>query len=126
VTDKVETERHGLNIYLVHYRLFLKCKHTAGSGSGAGNNCNSKDAEKSQQLAINMKAVLAQLQERKEDFEKLKQKLERLEVSLRGERDASLNLMLTFPLFCLIFSKHRRNSLTCRLPLKASATERNG
>jgi hypothetical protein len=63
--------------------LFLKCKHTAGSGSGgAGGNCTNKDAEKSQQLAINLKAVLGELQERKEDFEKLKQRLERLEVSL--------------------------------------------
>lgn len=62
--------------------MFLKCKHTTGSGSGGvGHNCNSKDGEKSQQFAVNMKEVLAELQERKEDFEKLKQKLERLEVS---------------------------------------------
>lgn len=66
----------------ISFRLFLKCKHTTGSGSGgAAHNCNSKDTEKSQQLAVNLKAVLAELSERKEDFEKLKQKLERLEVS---------------------------------------------
>lgn len=68
---------------LLLLRLFLKCKHTTGSGSGgAGHNCNSKETEKSHQLAVNLKAVLAELTERKEDFEKLKQKLERLEVSL--------------------------------------------
>lgn len=69
--------------FFLIFRLFLKCKHTTGSGSGgAGHNCNSKDnTEKSQQLAINLKAVLGELEERKEDFEKLKQKLERLEVS---------------------------------------------
>lgn len=65
------------------FRLFLKCKHTTGSGSGgAGHNCNSKDGEKQQQYAVNLKAVLSELQERNEDFEKLKGKLERLEVSL--------------------------------------------
>jgi hypothetical protein len=123
-TGKFVSERQSLNIHLVYFSLFLKCKHTAGSGSGAGNNCNSKDAEKSQQLAINVKAVLAQLQERKEDFEKLKQKLERLEV--RGARDASSKFdayILSLSPDC---SKHRRNSLTCHSPSRASATERNG
>jgi hypothetical protein len=65
---------------LIYFRLFLKCKHTGSGSGGAGNNCNSKDAEKSQQLAVNLKGVIAELQERKEDFEKLKQKLDRLEV----------------------------------------------
>jgi len=56
--------------------LFLKCKHTAGSGSGkAENSC-----KETHQIALNMKAILAELQERKEDYEKLKQRIERLEV----------------------------------------------
>jgi hypothetical protein len=65
--------------FLTHFRLFLKCKHTAGSGAGSGGNSN-KDISQSQQIATTLKNVLAELQERKEDFEKLKQKIERLEV----------------------------------------------
>lgn len=79
------------------FSLFLKCKHTAGSGSGGvAHNCNSKDGEKSQQLAINLKAMLGELQERKEDFEKLKQKLERLEVSCDANMGAGRRIDLIF------------------------------
>lgn len=78
---------HLLIIFLLSLdSLFLKCKHGTGSGSGgaAGHNCNSKDGEKTtQHFDVNLKAVLADLQERKEDFDKLKQKLDRLEVSCR-------------------------------------------
>lgn len=56
----------------------MKCKH--GSGAGSGGNSN-KDLSQSQQIAATLKNVMAELQERKEDFEKLKQKLERLEVN---------------------------------------------
>lgn len=61
----------------LYFSLFLKCKH--GSGAGSGGNSN-KDLSHSQQIAATLKNVMAELKERKEDFEKLKQKLERLEV----------------------------------------------
>lgn len=57
--------------------MFLKCKH--GSGAGSGGNSN-KDLSQSQQIAASLKNVIGELQERKEDFNKLKQKLEQLEV----------------------------------------------
>lgn len=69
--------------------LFLKCKHgSAGSAGHPANNAAnnngtsnhlSKDSEKS--ITAALKAIQLELQERKEDLEKLKAKNERLEVS---------------------------------------------
>jgi hypothetical protein len=59
------------------FRLFLKCKHT-GSGSGAN---STKDLKQSHQLAVILQKIHDELKERKEDFEELKQKVDRLEVS---------------------------------------------
>lgn len=104
-------------------RLFLKCKHTTGSGSGgAGHNCNSKDTEKSQQLAINLKAVLGELEERKEDFEKLKQKLDRLEVSSKQATVKCPSLLLHSTLF-LFYRQRKRSSLTCPWLWRVNVTE---
>lgn len=63
----------------------MKCKH--GSAGSAGNNNHnttnsnqlSKDSEKS--LTTALKSIQAELLESKEDFEKLRGKIERLEVS---------------------------------------------
>lgn len=71
-----------LLIRLLSGRLFLKCKHTAGSGAGSGGNSN-KDLSQSQQIAATLKNVLAEMRERKEEFEKMKQKVDRLEVCNR-------------------------------------------
>ena len=68
--------------YFIHFRLFLKCKHTTGSGSGGAGDSNKKDLNQSQQIAATLKHILDELKERKEDFEKLKQKVERLEVRI--------------------------------------------
>lgn len=64
------------------FRLFLKCKHTAGSGAGSGGNSN-KDLSQSQQIAVTLKNVLTEMHERKEEFEKMKQKVDRLEVCMQ-------------------------------------------
>lgn len=71
--------------------MFLKCKHTAGSaGSGGAANSN-KDLSQSQQIAATLKHILDELKERKEDFEKLKQKVDRLEVM---EMNRSMIMMI--------------------------------
>lgn len=69
-------------IFFYRDRLFLKCKHTGGSGAGSGGNSN-KDLSQSQQIAVTLKNVLAEMHERKEEFEKMKQKVDRLEVRMR-------------------------------------------
>lgn len=71
--------------------LFLKCKHTAGSGSGGAGNSN-KDLNQSQQMAATLKHILDELKERKEDFEKLKAKVERLEATQKDLADLSVTL----------------------------------
>lgn len=76
-------QNHQFTHFSSFHSLFLKCKNGSAGSAGAGN--NSKDAEKSQQLAVSFKALQIEIQERKEDFEKLKQKLERLEVSESGK-----------------------------------------
>jgi predicted RNase H-like nuclease (RuvC/YqgF family) len=73
-------------------RLFLKCKHTAGSGSGGAGN-SAKEVNQSQQIAVTLKNILEELKERKEDFEKLKQKVDRLEV--RG-RCSQMSLAINY------------------------------
>lgn len=69
--------------------LFLKCKHT-GSGSGAGGGVaviggvgvtGGSLPNNQQQFPFHVKNIIAELQERKEDFEKLKERMGRLEVS---------------------------------------------
>lgn len=69
--------------------LFLKCKHT-GSGSGGGGGVaviggvgvtGGSLPNNQQQCPFNVKNIIAELQERKEDFEKLKERIGRLEVS---------------------------------------------
>lgn len=68
--------------------LFLKCKHT-GSGSGGGGVTviggvgvtSGSIPNNQQQCPFNVKKIIAELQERKEDFEKLKERIGRLEVS---------------------------------------------
>lgn len=69
--------------------LFLKCKHT-GSGSGGGGGTavvggvgvlGGSLPNNQQQCPFNVKNIIAELQERKEDFEKLKERIGRLEVS---------------------------------------------
>jgi hypothetical protein len=108
---------------LTGFRLFLKCKHTAGSGAGSGGNSN-KDISQSQQIATTLKNVLADLQERKEDFEKLKQKVERLEVGVNESflKNAGKILIIIDNLL----RHHKRNLLTCRLHWKVSDIEQNG
>ncbi|KAG5682224.1 hypothetical protein PVAND_011589 [Polypedilum vanderplanki] len=75
-----------------HGGLFLKCKHTAGSGSGGGAGNSTKDVIQSQQIAVTLKSILDELKERKEDFEKLKQKVERLEATQKELADLSVIL----------------------------------
>ncbi|CAG9806113.1 unnamed protein product [Chironomus riparius] len=72
--------------------LFLKCKHTTGSGSGGAGDSNKKDLNQSQQIAVTIKHILDELKERKEDFEKLKQKVERLEATQKELADLSVTL----------------------------------
>lgn len=60
--------------------LFLKCKNTgSGSGGGGGAGSGDKIASQQQQCPISIKSLLAEIQERKEDCDKLKERIERLE-----------------------------------------------
>ena len=61
------------------FSLFLKCNKNTGSGSGGGRDSGTAAA---QQFPSCIKTILAELQERKEDFDKLKERIERLEVSI--------------------------------------------
>jgi hypothetical protein len=65
--------------------LFLKCKNPGSGSGGAGEGVvkagsGSNPATNHHHNQVNIKSILAELQERKEDCEKHKEKLERLEV----------------------------------------------
>lgn len=86
--------------------MFLKCKHTTGSGSGAGN--STKDLNQSQQIAVTLKSILDELKERKEDYEKLKQKVERLEVGEKSLISLKIEIKPNFINFLGITERFNR------------------
>lgn len=60
----------------------MKCNKNTGSGSGGGRDSATAAA---QQFPSCIKTILAELQERKEDLDKLKERFERLEVCFRSQ-----------------------------------------
>ena len=97
--------------------LFLKCNKNTGSGSGGGRDSATAAA---QQFPSCIKTILAELQERKEDFDKLKERVERLEVSTFAWSSDILIFIYDR------FRPHKKSFLTCPCYWRAKGTERNG